>query len=76
MNAVEQACFDKLYQEMQQNLLLQGKRPKTIDAYSRAIRRVADYFDRCPDKLTASESEEVLCRPSGVAFLEYGQTGP
>jgi site-specific recombinase XerD len=55
MNAEEQACFDELYKDMQQNLLLQGKRPKTIDAYTRAIRRVADYFDRCPDKLTASD---------------------
>jgi len=55
MNAVEQARFDELYQDMQQNLLLQGKRPKTIEAYSRGVRRVADYFDRCPDKLTAAD---------------------
>ena len=55
MNAVEQARFDELYQDMQQNLLLQGKRPKTIEAYTRAVRRVADYFDRCPDKLTAAD---------------------
>ncbi len=55
MNTDEQARYDELYQEMQQNLLLQGKRPKTIDAYSRAIRRVAAYFDRCPDKLTGAD---------------------
>ncbi len=55
MNAVEQARFDELYEDMQQNLLLQGKRPKTIEGYSRGVRRVAEYFDRCPDKLTAAD---------------------
>ena len=55
MNATEQARFNPLYEQMQQALLLQGKRPKTIDAYSRAVRRVAGYFDRCPDNLTADE---------------------
>ena len=55
MNALEQARFDELYEDMEQNLLLQGKRPKAIEAYTRAVRRVADYFDRCPDKLTAAD---------------------
>jgi len=55
MNPLEQARFNPLYEQMQQALLLQGKRPKTIDAYSRAVRRVADYVDRCPDNLTADE---------------------
>ena len=26
--------------------------PKTVAAYSRAVRRVAEYFDCCPDRLT------------------------
>ena len=55
MNSIEQARFNPLYQQMQQALLLQGKRPKTIEAYSRGVRRVADYVDRCPDNLTADE---------------------
>jgi hypothetical protein len=55
MNSIEQARFNPLYQQMQQALLLQGKRPKTIAAYSRGVRRVADYVDRCPDNLTADE---------------------
>ncbi|MBF0236543.1 MAG: phage integrase N-terminal SAM-like domain-containing protein [SAR324 cluster bacterium] len=29
--------------------------PKTISCYSLALRRVADYFDRCPDDLTQDE---------------------
>jgi site-specific recombinase XerD len=55
MNSIEQARFTPLYQQMQQALLLQGKRPKTIEAYSRGVRRVADYVDRCPDNLTTDE---------------------
>jgi site-specific recombinase XerD len=58
MNPTEQARFKPLYLAMQRALTLQGKRPKTIDAYSRAIRRVSDYFDRCPDNLTADELKD------------------
>ena len=55
MNQTEQERFEPLYEQMQQDLVLQGMRPKTIDAYSRSIRRVASFFDRCPDNLEASE---------------------
>lgn len=55
MNAIEQARFNPLYEAMLQALKLQGKRPKTIEAYSRAVRRVAGFFDRCPDTLGAAE---------------------
>ncbi len=58
MNPTEQARFRCLYQQMQQALTLQGKRPKTIDAYSRAVRRLVDYVDRCPDNLTADELKD------------------
>ncbi|KZN53049.1 hypothetical protein N474_22270, partial [Pseudoalteromonas luteoviolacea CPMOR-2] len=37
------------------NLTLQGKRPATIDAYSRAVRRIAAFFDCCPDNLTTQD---------------------
>ncbi|MEI6150031.1 MAG: site-specific integrase [bacterium] len=36
-------------------LKLQGKAEATVDAYSRAIRRTAEFFDRCPDDLTAED---------------------
>ncbi len=58
MNPLEQARFNPLYEQMQQALLLQGKRPKTIDAYTRAVRRVAVYFECCPDNLTAAELKD------------------
>ncbi|ABE54424.1 phage integrase [Shewanella denitrificans OS217] len=55
MNPSEQQRFDCLYQQHLTNLTLQGKRPATIDAYSRAVRRIAAYFDCCPDKLTTAD---------------------
>jgi len=55
MNALEQARFNPLYKAMQRALKLQGKAHATQDAYCRAVRRAADYFDRCPDDLTAEE---------------------
>jgi integrase/recombinase XerD len=55
VNSIEQARFTPLYEQMLQALKLQGKRPKTVDAYCRGIRRVADFVDRCPDDLTANE---------------------
>jgi hypothetical protein len=36
-------------------------RGKTIDAYARAVRRVATYFDRCPDNLTLEELKAYFC---------------
>lgn len=58
MNSIEQARLNPLYESMQRALKLQGKAKATQDAYSRAVRRVADYFDRCPDDLTAEELRE------------------
>ncbi|GGJ06329.1 integrase [Shewanella hanedai] len=55
MNTSEQQRFDLLYEQHLTNLILQGKRPATIDAYSRAVRRIAAFFDRCPDNLTTDD---------------------
>ena len=51
MNQHEQERFDGLYFKHLQALKLQGKREKTIDGYARALRRIAGYFDCCPDSL-------------------------
>jgi hypothetical protein len=55
MTTEEQERFDRLYGEHLQALKLQGKRDKTIDGYARAVRRIAGYFDRCPDNLSTEE---------------------
>jgi len=44
--------FDFLYQSHLKHLKLKGLQPKTIEAYSRAIRRVGEYFDHRIDALT------------------------
>lgn len=49
--------FNKLYERHLRLLKLQGKSQKTIDAYSRAVRRIMDYFDCCPDKLRLKQLE-------------------
>ncbi|WP_300458312.1 phage integrase N-terminal SAM-like domain-containing protein [Desulfobacula sp.] len=50
--------FNRLYKHHLRSLKLQRKAQKTIEAYSRAIRRVRDYFDCCPDKLKPEQLEE------------------
>lgn len=55
MNSTEQVRFDKLYQQYLVTLKLQGLRPKTIDSYSRAVRKISAHFDCCLDSLTKDQ---------------------
>ena len=55
MSAVAATIFDKNYELHQKHLKLKGLQPKTIEAYSRAIRRVGDYFDHQIDDLTEAD---------------------
>jgi site-specific recombinase XerD len=52
MNKAQQTKFDRLYQKHVNALRRQGKAENTIDSYSRALRRITEFFDVCPDKLT------------------------
>lgn len=49
--------FNKQYQKHQKCLKLGGLQPKTIEAYSRAIRRIGNYFD-C--RITTLTSDQLL----------------
>ncbi len=49
------ASFDQNYQLHLKHLKLKGLQPKTIDAYSRAIRRIGAHFDQHIDALTESQ---------------------
>ena len=49
------ADFDQRYQTHLKHLKLKGLQPKTIDAYSRAIRRMGDYFDFQIDNLSPAQ---------------------
>ncbi|HEB27169.1 MAG TPA: integrase, partial [Porticoccus sp.] len=66
MNIDEQTRFKLLYDRYFNELTLQGKSQKTIEMYSRVLRKTADYFDCCPDHL----SEEQL----KTYFLELAST--
>jgi integrase len=57
MKPTEVNRFKNLYQRHLRLLKLQGKSQKTIDAYSRAVRRVSDHLDCCPDQLTPEQLE-------------------
>ncbi|PKG55443.1 phage integrase N-terminal SAM-like domain-containing protein [Shewanella sp. GutDb-MelDb] len=52
---MQQQRFDSLYQQHLTNLTLQGKRPSTINAYSRAVRRIAANFDSSPENLSTDD---------------------
>ena len=58
MKQAETNRFNKLYRRHLRLLKLQGKSQKTIDAYARAVRRIREHFDCCPDKLTLKQREE------------------
>ena len=49
------AHFDRQYQTHLKHLKLKGLQPKTIDAYSRAIRRIGSRFDYQIDSLTEAQ---------------------
>ena len=55
MNKVWEKKFDSLYQQHVNALRRQGKAATTIDVYSRAVRRITKFFDRCPDQLSPND---------------------
>ena len=57
MEPTEKARFDSLYQTHLRALKLRGFSESTIDVYSRAVRRVSEYHDCCPDQLTTEQLE-------------------
>jgi len=58
MSATAAATFDRNYELHLKHLKLKGLQPKTIEAYSRAIRRAGDYFDQRIDALTEAQLAE------------------
>jgi site-specific recombinase XerD len=55
MEALSAAEFDRNYQLHLQHLLLKGLQPKTIEAYSRAIRRIGERFDHQIEDLSEQQ---------------------
>jgi len=57
MKKSELKRFTAQYERHLKLLKLQGKSKSTIDAYSRAVRRIRDHYDCCPEKLTKEQLE-------------------
>jgi site-specific recombinase XerD len=57
MKSSEVKRFAALYERHLKLLKLQGKSDSTISAYSRAVRRIRDRYDCCPDTLTKEQLE-------------------
>jgi hypothetical protein len=55
MPATVEAKFLTAYQQHLQHLKLKGLRPKTIDAYARAVRRIGDHFRHQIDDLSEQQ---------------------
>ena len=58
MNKAEQSRFNRLYKRHLKALKLQGLSDSTIDVYARAVRRIAQYYDHCPDRLSIEQRED------------------
>jgi hypothetical protein len=56
--AVAAATFARNYQLHLNHLTLKGLQPKTVEAYSRAIRRLGAYFDHRIDALSEAQLVE------------------
>jgi integrase/recombinase XerD len=57
MKASERTRFERLYQRHLRALKLQGMSESTIDVYARAVRRLAERYDCCPDRLSTEQLE-------------------
>ncbi len=55
MTSPSERKFKRNYKKHLQHLKLKGLQPKTIEAYSRAIRRIGDYFDHKIDDLSKQQ---------------------
>ncbi len=55
MNDNDQSRFKQLYQKHINELTLQGKSNKTIEMYSRSLRRITEQLNTCPDRLSTEQ---------------------
>lgn len=55
MTSLSEVDFKQNYQTHLKHLKLKGLQPKTIDAYSRAIRRIGEYFDEQIHELSETQ---------------------
>lgn len=62
MTEAQQELYNSLYQQHLNALLRQGKSKSTIDMYARAVRRITEFYDRCPDTLSKQDLKDHFSR--------------
>jgi site-specific recombinase XerD len=62
MHAHEKSRFDALYQKHLTALKLRDHADMTIEAYARAVRRLAERLGRCPTDVTKQELDEYFAQ--------------
>jgi site-specific recombinase XerD len=78
MNKAQQKRFDSLYRKHVSALKRQGKADNTIEAYSRALRRSAAFFDCPPDVFTQEQLEayfESLAKTHSWSTVKVDRNG-
>jgi len=71
--------FESLYRKHVSALKRQGKADSTIDVYSRAVRRISEFFDCPPDILTLEQFEayvEALVQTHSWSTVKIDRNGP
>lgn len=58
MNSQDRIRFNQLYERHITELTLQGKSKKTIEMYSRSLRRLTEYVEQCPDSITTEQLKQ------------------
>ncbi len=56
----KKAPLSALAVRMQEDLVLSGRSPQTIKAYLSAVRRLAGYYNRSPDRLSENQVRKYL----------------
>ena len=65
--------FDgKLYQEMRDDLQLAGMSKRTVHGYLRAVRQLADYCQRRPNKITETQLRRYFLYLKNEKNFAYG----
>ena len=65
--------FDgKLYQKMNEDLQLAGMSKRTVHGYLRAVRQLANYCRRSPDKITQQQLRRYFLYLNNEKHFAYG----
>lgn len=70
MTTPSEVKFKRKYQTHRKHLKLKGLQPKTIEAYSRAIRRIGGYFNHQIDDLSGQQLTDYFCDLLGAITRE------